>query len=303
MTDTISALIPVRDGMPYIVGAIRSLQGQTRPLDEIVVVDDGSQDDTPAVLRDEATNDGRIRVVTLPASGLVAALNRGLAAAQGTWIARLDADDVARPNRIQTQMAFVEVHPNLALVGCAYGFINRDGERFSRDTHLTMRQSPTFDPLHDPNVPHQGVIFKRQAVMEIGGYRDLVPAEDMDLWLRLAERQTLGYCDEALVDVRIRRDGISSTRFFDQRIMWSYVRDCARARRTGRNELDFTSWLASYEPGTAKKRRWAAEYAIRSSAAAWADGKRLTAVATAAKAGILNPASVVTKARRLKRRP
>ena len=299
---TVSALMPVRDGMPFLPSALRSLQEQTRPLDEILIVDDGSTDGTASFLAREGERDPSIRVLSQPPSGLVVALNNGLQEANGAWVARLDADDVARPDRIRSQLAFLESNPEVAFVGCAYGFIDKNETPFRLNTHLNMQEPARFDPMKDPNVPHQGVMFHRQSVLDVGGYRELVPAEDLDLWLRLAEQCPLGYLDRPLVDVRIRRDGISSSRFIDQRRMWSYARACANARRSGQREPDLDGWSSRNPASSAKRRRWKSEYAIRLAAACWAEGDRTGALASAAKALALHPPSVVKKASRLKRR-
>lgn len=298
---TVSALLPVRNGMPYLPAALRSLQLQTRRLDEIIIVDDGSDDETPAILRKQADEDPGIKIVSQRPAGLVSALNRGLETAKGTWVLRLDADDVARPQRLEAQLSFISNNPDLVFVGCAYGFIDKDGRRLGRNTHLVMREPGRFDPLHDPNVPHQGVIYHRETVLDVGGYRELVPAEDLDLWLRLAEDHELGYIDDVLVDVRIRRDGISTSRFMEQRLMWAYVRTCARARRLSEPEPDFDDWRSTYRVRPAKRLRWKAEHSLRLAATSWAEGQYVIAVGSAVRGLALHPPSVWKKARRLKR--
>lgn len=300
---TVSALVPVRNGMPYLGDALVSLQRQTHAPDEIVVVDDGSDDGTPDFLRLASRADSRVRVLTGPAAGLVEALNLGLGETRSDWIVRLDADDVALPHRIETQLRFLGENPDCVLVGSAYGFIDTSGRPLGRSTHLEMTTPRRFDPLHDPNVPHPSVMFRRDAVLELGGYRQLVPAEDLDLWLRLADRHPLGYLDDVLVDVRVLGNSISTSQFRAQRLMWAYVRTCARNRVAGDPEPLFEEWVDVYRPGWKKRLRWKAELSMRLAASSWAQGHRGRAVLRAAEASLYHPPTLGKKARRLRRRP
>src|ERR1700734_3315203 len=100
MTPRVAVLMPVRNGARWLGDAIGSVLGQTLRDFELVVVDDGSTDETPRILDDFARRDGRVRIVRQDACGLVDALNRGLAEARAPLIARLDADDRALPERL-----------------------------------------------------------------------------------------------------------------------------------------------------------------------------------------------------------
>src|SRR4029079_10286005 len=115
-----SFLIPVRNGSRYIVAALESALAQTDPDHEVVVVDDRSTDDTAAQVEAVQRRDARVRFLRLTeGSGLVDALNFGLEQARGAFGARLDADDLAAPNRLEKQLAFLQAHPGVAVVGSA----------------------------------------------------------------------------------------------------------------------------------------------------------------------------------------
>src|SRR5207302_689224 len=110
----ISVLLPVRDGARYLREALASVLAQTLADFELLVVDDGSEDETPAILAGVA--DGRLRAIRQDRLGLVAALNRGIEEARAPLLARMDADDVSLPERLERQAAYLDARPEVALV-------------------------------------------------------------------------------------------------------------------------------------------------------------------------------------------
>ena len=127
MAPPVTILLPVRDGAAFLAAAVRSIQAQTLAEFELLAVDDGSTDATQAILTGFAAEDPRVRVLRQPAMGLVAALNRGLAEARAPLVARMDADDLARPDRLARQVAALHATPAAALVGSAFQVIDADG--------------------------------------------------------------------------------------------------------------------------------------------------------------------------------
>ena len=189
-TPRISVVLPVRNGAAYFEEALESVLSQTLRELELIVVDDGSTDRTPEILASAASRDRRVRLLASGSSGVVAALNEGCAAAAAPFVARLDADDVALPERLERQVAVLDVHPEVGLVGGAYFTIDEAGTR-----RATFR-TPTHDAalrgrLAKYNVfASSAVTFRRDAFEQAGGYR-LAPIEDYDLWLRISERWQL----------------------------------------------------------------------------------------------------------------
>ena len=121
----VSILMPVRDEARTLPECLEDIAAQTLPDWELVVVDDGSTDDSPALLKSWADRDLRIRIFTTPPQGIVPALNTGLAECQGRFIARMDADDHMRPERLERQVTFCEQHPDCGLIGTQVkGFTN-----------------------------------------------------------------------------------------------------------------------------------------------------------------------------------
>ena len=123
----VTVLMPVRNGARYLEAAVASILAQRHPNFEFIICDDGSTDDTSRILAWHAQSDARIRVLALPPVGLVAALNRGLREARAGWVARMDADDVAWPDRLALQLAAAAAHPEAAGIGSAWRVIDQNG--------------------------------------------------------------------------------------------------------------------------------------------------------------------------------
>ena len=115
----VSVVIPVHNAARYLTAAINSILNQTYRDLEVVTVDDGSTDSSGAILAHCATRDSRIRVITRNNTGIVGALNDGIAAAHGDLIARMDADDISLPRRLERQVAYLTDHPECVAGGRA----------------------------------------------------------------------------------------------------------------------------------------------------------------------------------------
>ena len=227
----ISVVLPVRDGAAFVAEAIRSILGQTWRDLELLVVDDGSRDATASILAQFAAEDPRVRVLVQPPLGLVPALNRGLKEAAGRYVARMDADDVAAPERLALQAAVLDGDPAVAAVGSACRVIARDG------TVVRVRRPPTGATevraaLRRGNpMIHPAVTLRRDAALAAGGYRPaFLLCEDYDLWLRLAERHDLVNLDRPLLDYR-EHGGQSTWRDLEQRILSELAALAAADRR------------------------------------------------------------------------
>ncbi len=191
----VSILLPIRNGGATLDRALDSLTTQTFPNWECVVVDDGSDDDTPARLAAKAAEDARIRPVRLAASGIVGALHAALAAASPhtPYLARMDADDVCRPHRLARQIAFLEAHPEVDLAGCLVGFggdpIRAGG--FARHVawlnSLITPEAVALARFRDAPLAHPSVCFRRTLPEKYGFYAEGPFPEDYELWLRWLE--------------------------------------------------------------------------------------------------------------------
>jgi glycosyltransferase involved in cell wall biosynthesis len=190
-TPIVSVLMPVYNAERYIEEALESVLNQTFENFEVITVNDGSTDGTLDILRRFEQQDARIRVVSRPNTGIVGALNDGLAVARGEFIARLDADDIALPERFSKQVDYLQNHPECVVVGSFVLLIDSDGNAL----HVMnlMQTHEEIDPVHIAGgawqIVHPAVMIRKSAMEQIGGYRDGFPsAEDVDLFMRLAER-------------------------------------------------------------------------------------------------------------------
>ena len=190
----VSVLLPVRNGAATLPEAIASLRDQTLEALDIVVVDDGSTDQTPGVLSEWAATDDRVRIVTRAAGGIVEALEAGRAEARGRYLARMDADDIAHPERLARQLAFLEARDDLVGCGCLVEYFPpeavRDGARRYEAWINAAVTSDEIDRalLVECPLAHPTFFMRAEAVDAVGGYRDVGWPEDYDLLLRLRRR-------------------------------------------------------------------------------------------------------------------
>jgi glycosyltransferase involved in cell wall biosynthesis len=188
----VSILLPVRNEERFLPAALASLLRQTLESWELVAVDDGSTDATPDILAAVARRDARVKVLLSPQRGLVPALNAGLAACRAPLVARMDGDDIAHPRRLELQQAFMAANPKVGLVACAFRHFPR--QRLGAgmlayeawQNSLTSHETIIRDLFVESPFVHPGVMFRRETVERVGGYRNLGWPEDYDLWLRLA---------------------------------------------------------------------------------------------------------------------
>lgn len=207
----VSVLLPVRDGAPFLREALDSVLAQTLVDFELLVVDDGSEDETPAILA--SVGDERLRVVRQDRLGLVAALRRAVAEARAPLLARMDADDVSLPERLERQGAYLDARPEVALV--AVGVETSSGERIVLpDDDAALRRRLL---LRNP-FAHGAVAVRAEAVARAGGYRAGYGAnEDYDLWRRIARDRRLGAVPEILYRYREHPGAVTRSRV-DERV-------------------------------------------------------------------------------------
>src|ERR1700761_204383 len=127
MAPLVSVLMPVFNAQRYVAAAVNSILDQTLGDFELIIVDDGSTDQSTAILRRLAGRDGRIRLISRPNTGYVVALNEALDAARGEFLARMDADDVSLPQRFEKQVQFLQENPDFVLVGTHVTTMDADG--------------------------------------------------------------------------------------------------------------------------------------------------------------------------------
>lgn len=182
--NSLSVVMPVRNAMPYLDAAVESILGQSLAAFEFVILDDGSTDGSYERLVEWAARDPRIVLSKSPAApGLVSSGNQVVAMASGDIIARMDADDIAHPDRLKRQVAVLGAHDDVVLVGCNWDGIDGDGQpvRARVASMLTSRR------LSAPFC-HGSILFRRSAFSRTGGYRQACEFwEDTDFYYRMAQ--------------------------------------------------------------------------------------------------------------------
>src|SRR5512143_1090401 len=187
----ISVLLPVRDAAPWLRASLDSLWRQTFTDFEVVAVDDGSGDGSGALLEREAAREPRLRVVRTPPRGLVPALATAHRLARAPLLARHDADDLSHRERLRLQLAFLEAHPRVAVVGTRLRLFParavRQGMRRWAAWHnaLTDHDEMAREVLVESPLAHGTALIRRRWLERAGGWVDRGWAEDLDLWLRL----------------------------------------------------------------------------------------------------------------------
>ncbi len=188
----VSALMPVRDGAATLAEALASIAAQTLDAIEIVVVDDGSRDETGRVLAEWAAHEPRLRVLRTAGIGIAGALAMGLDACQAPLVARMDADDVCEPRRLERQLALLDAEREIVLAGTHVTVVGLDGAAgagMARHADwlagIVTPEDVRRELWVECPILHPTFCFRREAITRIGGYRAGAFPEDYDLVLRL----------------------------------------------------------------------------------------------------------------------
>lgn len=206
----VSVVMPVLNGGPFLRLAIESVRAQTLPALELLIVDDGSTDGSLDVAL--SFGDPRIQVIRNERrAGLAAALNVGLRRANGEFVARLDADDVARADRLERQVAFLRQHPRVVLVGSQARRIDESGAAIGTVERCRESAAIRWYHLFDNPFIHSTVMFRRHEVVdELGGYDEsLRLCEDWALWARIISHYDASNLGEPLIDYRFSLSSIT----------------------------------------------------------------------------------------------
>jgi glycosyltransferase involved in cell wall biosynthesis len=226
----VSVLLPVRDAQATLPACLASLAAQTLADHEVVAVDDGSADQSGAILDAAARADPRLRVLHQPPLGLVAALNLAARSAEAPLLARLDADDVAHPDRLALQAERLGRDPATDVLGCRVRLVGDAGpgmrDYVSWQNGLLDHEAISADLLVESPLAHPSVMMRAETLRALGGYRAFDGPEDYDLWLRAhAAGCRFAKLPEVLLDWRdgparlTRRDPrYAPARFFDLKL-------------------------------------------------------------------------------------
>jgi hypothetical protein len=205
MNPKVSVLMPAYNAERYVRPAVESVLAQSFRDYELLAIDDASTDSTLEILR--SYEDSRLRMLRNPRNlGVLGSLQAGLAAARGSLVARFDADDLCDPRRLEQQVEYMDSHPEVTLLGTACELIDSEGKHIGRFCPPTLPAAVEWELLFHNTVVHSSVMFRREPVMALGGYREQVPhveAEDYELWSRIAASgRKIVQLSQPLVSVR-----------------------------------------------------------------------------------------------------
>ena len=237
MAVEVSVVMPVRNGEAFVELAVRSILSQTFQALELIIIDDGSFDSTPSILSSLAATDSRIRLLSSGGRGIVDALNLGIVQSGSDLIARMDADDMALPERLERQIQFMRSNPDVVASGSSVLLIDGTGiETGTRD--VAVDRAAIADELQRTNAfIHPTMIIQKQALLDAGLYRHACTyAEDYDLWLRLEEIGELANLAEPTLKYRMHAGQISNIKRVQQRAAAALARQVAWRRRSGKGE-------------------------------------------------------------------
>jgi GT2 family glycosyltransferase len=230
----LSVLLPVHNGEQFLRQALESLSSQTFTDYELIVINDGSTDATQEILSDYQSRDPRVRIYSQARSGIVASLNRAIAQSSGDYAARMDADDIAFPDRFDRQLKVLRDHPEIGVLGGAAVVIDAAGRE------IGSLQYPTDDRgiraalrLTNPFC-HPTAMMRMALLKDVGGYRAAFPhAEDFDLWLRVSEQSRMRNLAEPLLYYRWHAGQVSARELKQQLVEVVGARVSAKMRRAG----------------------------------------------------------------------
>lgn len=209
----ISVIMSVYNCQRFLKEAVASVLAQTFTDFEFIIIDDGSTDESPSILHSYADTDKRIRLIRHPNGGLTKALNEGLQMARGEFIARMDADDIALPQRLEKQIDYLRNSLNCVAVSGNVLFVDSDGEPLcvsKQETEHNRIEEELFCGRGLALV-HPASMFRRVAMLQVGGYQERYKrGQDLDIYLRLAEIGLLANLPDIVLKFRRQTNSITA---------------------------------------------------------------------------------------------
>ena len=233
----VSVLMTVYNGLPYLERAIESILSQTLRDFRFVIVDDGSTDGTSAYLK--SIQDDRVTVVTQSNQGTAAAANRGLKEIETAFVARMDADDIAMPHRLATQLKFMQAHPDVGIVGAQVAPIGESGHGQSLALPTTHQQIFTAMMAGRHGLAHSSLMIRTDKLKQVGGYWSLPLIDDWDMMLRVGEVSKLANVDDVLLHYRVHQGSLNGQSMWRMHRHISYAIERANRRQRGEELISF----------------------------------------------------------------
>lgn len=244
----VTILLPVFNTEAFLRESVESILSQTFTDFEVIAINDGSTDRSKEILM--SFSDSRLKIIDNDGNrGLINTLNRGIALAKGTYIARMDADDIASPDRLAQQWLYLNENPSVALLGGFAELIDSNNKSFML-CQVPQSHDEIVSKIFSANCfVHPSVMFRANVVRDLGGYRDeALHAEDYDLWLRIIEHYKVANLPAILVRYRIHPNQVSQRKLGLQRAAADRARfdALARCRLNGRVPSCITAAHSSF---------------------------------------------------------
>lgn len=288
----ISVLLAVHNNAPYLAATLDSLLGQSFTNFELVIIDDGSTDDSLGILQAYAARDRRIRLVAQDNRGIPVTRNRLIALAHADYVAVMDADDIALPQRLAQQYAFLQTHPDVVWVGGAFQLIDEAGRLLTTVTMATENSEIQRLLLAGhTSFLHPTALIRKSALTQVGGYDNTFTSGcDLDLWLKLSEVGAVANLPQPVVQYRVHSQSIGSRQQQQQHTNAERAFTLAWQRRG--LERTFTVTGCRWRPQDNPHSRW--EYALKYGWWAFNSRQRRTALHYGLRSLTLRPQAIAS---------
>lgn len=206
----ISVIMPVYNAEAFLKESIESILNQTYKNFEFIIIEDGSADKSPEIIKQYANKDYRIKFYkNLENTGYVRRLNEGLKLAKGKYVARMDADDISLPKRFEKQIERLEQDSKLAVVGSSAFSIDENGKKLNKWILNSDPEQTKTHFLFTNYVIHPSVIMRKSMIPKNGYREEFMPAEDFDLWVRIIKKHPISSISKPLLKYQIHPNNIS----------------------------------------------------------------------------------------------
>ena len=242
MTPLVSIILPVFNGASWITASIQSVLAQTFIDFELIIVNDGSTDQTEDIVTHLLSIDNRIVLLSQENQGFISALNFGLSKALGTFIARIDSDDLWCATKLFKQIAYLNSHPEVGLLGCSHHLID-ETSTLTGTYRVPCAHKTLVDNMYHGKLffSHSSVLFRSKLIFQSGIYSTQAgSAADLDLWLRFSQRTHLASLAEPLVFIRKHKDQMTAPHQYKLFIRNHYIVTLSNFIMSKYDHLDFS---------------------------------------------------------------
>lgn len=237
----ISAILPVYNGEKYIEQALPKILENLNSNDELVIINNGSTDNSIKILSSWSNLDSRINLINLKSSGLVNALNIGITESKNNWIARFDIDDVYSPERIAIQRN--TINEKSVAIFSDYEFVSNHNKGIGIVPSAISAPAVSVSLISSQRTAHPSVMFSKIAFESVGGYQEFdFPVEDLSLWLRFSRVGDLSSIPQKLLQYRLSPGSISAQ---NRNLITN--KTLSLYKTIGINEKDITVTLANID--------------------------------------------------------